>query len=155
MSKLEKLAKHNSLIATEFLQKNHKNYLERKFFIEDAIVGKFEVSILDSGRSSEQSPVLLALHGHGGSASNFMDVDFIEELVSRGTIVVLPNFRAMRNLEEVQVSQKLFSYGLSLMGVRIRECINILKLVEKLYQGKRRIGLVAHSDGSAIARLLA
>ncbi|MEE2924984.1 MAG: hypothetical protein VX619_09430 [bacterium] len=155
MSKLEKLAKHNSLIATEFLQKNHKNYLERKFFIEDAIVGKFEVSILDSGRSSEQSPVLLALHGHGGSASNFMDVDFIEELVSRGTIVVLPNFRAMRNLEEVQVSQKLFSYGLSLMGVRIRECINILKLVEKLYQGKRRIGLVGHSGGSAIARLLA
>ena len=151
----EKLNKQNKPHATEFFQKDHDDYLERKFFIEDSILGKFEVSILDSGNLSDQTPVLLALHGHGGAAGDFMDTDFIEELAREGTIVVLPNFRAMRNLKEVEISQKLFSYGLSLMGVRILECLNILNLVENLYPGDRKIGLIGHSGGSAIARILA
>ena len=153
--KLEKLNKQNKSHATEFFQEDHEDYLERKFVIEDSILGKFEVSILDSGNLSNQTPVLVALHGHGGAAGDFIDTDFIDQLAREGTIVVLPNFRAMRNLKEVAISQKLFSYGLSLMGVRILECLKILNLVESLYPGDRKIGLIGHSGGSAIARILA
>ncbi len=153
--KLEELGRRRAPIATEFFQEESKHYLERKFLITDSIVGKFEVSILSPGRLSNKSPILLALHGHGGSADDFKDVDFIRELASKGTIVVIPNFRAMQNLEEVQISRKLFRYGFSLMGVRIYECLRILNLVKKLFSGKRKIGLIGHSGGSAIASLLA
>ena len=61
----------------------------------------------------------------------------------------------MRNLKEVEISQKLFGYGLSLMGVRILECLNILDLVENLYPCERKIGLIGHSGGSAIVSILA
>ena len=155
ITKLGNFAKAQNCIASEFFQEESKDYLERKFLIRDPIVGKFEVSILSPTRLSEKSPILLALHGHGGSADDFKDVDFVRELISKGTIVVIPNFRAMENLQEVKISQQLFSYGFSLMGVRIYECFKILNLVKKLFPSQRKIGLIGHSGGSAIASLLA
>lgn len=154
LDKLNKLNIDQKVTAVENSQSDLGEYIERSFIVDDYLVGQYKVLVCSPQIVNQNTPILITFHGHGGTASDAL-YPFVEDLISEGVVVVIPDFRAMENLEEVQVSQNLFSMGLSLMGVRIYECLQTLKLVKKLFPNKRKIGLLGHSGGSTIAYILA
>lgn len=154
LDKLNDLNHDQKVKAVENSQSDLGDYIERSFIIDDYLVGQYKVLVCSPHTVTEKTPILMTFHGHGGTASDAL-YPFVEDLLSEGVIVVIPDFRAMQNLHEVKISQNLFSMGLSLMGVRIYESLQTLKLIRKLYPSDRKIGLLGHSGGSTIAHILA
>ena len=127
----------------------------RTLRIEDQLVGTFQALFLLPGKIAKPFPAILGLHGHGGSPDSFSELLMGHSLAKIGFAVLLPQLRAMENRYEREIGRNLFLHGFHLMGLRIYEaalCLEILKSNPAI--DTKRIGLLGHSGGSAIAHLL-
>lgn len=147
---------HKSVIKSKAFEINQVRLgpsIKQTFLIDDPILGQYKVNILIPDSLHESSPIVIANHGHGDSADSFINHRVFGELEILSPIIVVPEYRAMRRIQEKQISQKLFKYGIFMMGVRINECLKSLELVKKLFPGQRKIFTIGHSGGSNISLL--
>lgn len=155
LNKLSQLS-DKSLIKTKAFEINQVRLgrsIKQTFLIDDPILDQYKVHILIPDSLDENSPIVIANHGHGGSADSFINHKVIRVMRLSNPIIVVPEYRAMRRIQEKQISQKLFQYGIFMMGVRINECLKSLELTRKLYPGQRNIFTIGHSGGSNISLL--
>ncbi|MBU1043139.1 MAG: hypothetical protein KJ915_01920 [Candidatus Omnitrophica bacterium] len=131
-------------------------YIEKKLLFQNKHVGSFEVLMLLSKQSRDQSPVIIGLHGHGQSAEKFEEEFFVEDLVKQGFSFIIPSFRAMGLTEtEYIISKRLLLNGFTLSGLRVFETLLVEKYLMTLnYLDQDKIGLMAHSGGSSIASFI-
>jgi hypothetical protein len=170
-----------SIQATVYLQKTRDGILRQHFYIRDRVLGDLRVLVLRPPASHSPSPVVLGLHGHGGSTTGFSRRFLVKQLLNRGWVVVLPSFRAMEGLRarfspgeisesgklifnsanrgehthEKHIARELLHLGHPLMGFRVREARLALSLIRELpLVDSKNIFVLAHSGGSAVAELL-
>ncbi|MBN2484029.1 MAG: hypothetical protein JXD21_07515 [Candidatus Omnitrophica bacterium] len=146
-----------TLVVTTIAQRDYERYQEKELVFEDIHVGRFHVLLLLPATIPPPYPAVIGLHGHRESDVFFRDYHMGRELVNEGYAVVMPYFRAMRSYSSVEnrITRDLLTDGFSLMGLRVYETLLVLKYLSYLdVIDSRRIGLLAHSGGSAVATLL-
>ena len=101
---------------------------------------RLEVPDLSEGDASKKRPVLIALHGAGGSENMFFETYGAGRLVSlsreRGWIVVSPR-------------QSMLGFGGGGLGLDVRSILEVLETVLPI--DRERVFLVGHSMGAAQA----
>ena len=97
----------------------------------------------------------MSLHGHGGTPYSMRDDFFTKQLIQAGYIVIAPFVRQMdRPNSEADLQGILKPHGIKILGLRLFEMKLLLKYLDESYDPKIPIGILGHSGGSTLARLL-
>ena len=153
IDRLDSMRSGKAIRVCEISQKIQDGFVRQTFIIEDPLLGEFKVLILRPGRVTDDAPILVANHGHGGTSDSFANRDIIGELATKNLIIVVPEYRAMLNDFEIKLSKSLFQRDIFLMGVRIIECLLSIDLATKLFPGTRKLAMIGHSGGSMTSLL--
>ena len=151
---LEKL--EDSTVKVKIIdEEEKKSYFRQRLVIKVESLDTFEALLLIPKQTKQLNPAILGLHGHGGSMDDFAQMLMGNFLADRGYIVLIPDFKAMQDPLEEEVSREFFRFGKHLMSTRLYESDVLLKLLHNLPDiSIGRIGLLANSGGSAVAHLL-
>lgn len=100
--------------------------------------------------------VVLGLHGHGQTPDVFARDHLGNELADRGFLVVIPFFEPFACGDpEAATSAMLLEHGFTLIGIWAYQSLAVLELLSGWDAiAPARFGILAHSGGSVLARLV-
>jgi|GEM_PF-2097820 len=177
----EVLSKEQTISAVLYGEELVEGGVRQSYFLEDPLIGVFQVLVLRPLLGRFRNAAILALHGHGGNPYGFSQRKLVRQLLKKGFVVGIPGFRAMEGLRqrfdpgqistegklvfyqgprirepsERSIARELNELGQPLMGLRVREAALSLKLLQSILElNSSRIALLGHSGGSAVANLL-
>ncbi|WP_413376270.1 alpha/beta fold hydrolase [Alkalihalobacillus sp. 1P02AB] len=142
-------------------------YVEMAYVLPTTNGLQLSFRLLEPKQKKDDSPVIIALHGHGKGAEEALDPNsihngFAETLVDQGATVLLPELigfgRRKQESEEGEnscytLASHLLLYGKTLAGLRVFECKRLLDWYEKKYHVSQ-FGCFGFSGGGLIALLL-
>ena len=157
--KLDKLIKDspdNNVFWEIQSEEKQADYIEQQVKIIDLYAGTFTVSCFLPNKQKASYPVIIGFHGHGPEGAEFMKTRFLISLINAGFAVVIPELRCMdANEREQQVSIDFMRNDFSLMSFRVYEAIKVVEYIKNNDSlDALRMGIIGHSGGSAICRLL-
>ncbi len=136
-------------------EKRYRNYDQKKIKLIEENVGTFFISLLIPSRTEKKLPVIIGLHGHGDTSNSFKNSYFMEDLVSGGFAVAMVSFRASHHHVDDLISPLLYMNGFTLMGLHVYETLLVVEyLKDQAYIDSGKIGLMGHSMGSCVSKLV-
>ncbi|OGS13262.1 MAG: hypothetical protein A2234_03215 [Elusimicrobia bacterium RIFOXYA2_FULL_58_8] len=132
--------------------RTHSGYTEKKISLTDPQAGEFFALLLFPDKAAAQYPAIVGLHGHGGAPDTGIGIAMARE----GFAVALIYFRAMNGGRAEKTStEKLYANGFTLMGLRVYETLLLVKYLKSAgFIDPGRIGIMGHSGGTSVARLV-
>lgn len=133
----------------------HLGHLVHRFLIEDPWVGRFGGSfVLPPGVGPH--PAVLAEHGHGTDASDWLNTYGGLDYVDAGFVLFAVDHRMMYADDgESEVGHSLLRAGFTLAGLHIYESLLVHRLMRWHSEvDPERIGLLGHSAGSNRGNLM-
>ena len=129
--------------------------IEEHLVIEDPWLGQI-AAVLHRPRSGPIKGVILALHGHGGSAISFLVRYKSRLFCEKGIAVLAPDFPVMGADEtEDRISRMLMMKGHSLLGLQVYTALvakKYMNAMPNVPQGA--FGVMGNSGGSVIGNVL-
>jgi hypothetical protein len=131
-------------------------FVEMEVELRDPWVGSFGAILLMP--AAPTGAALLAVHGHGDTASIYRDDYHGADHAARGYVTLMLDMRAMGSgpaaITEHVIARSLMSDGFSLMGMRVYESLLGLKFLRSLAEVEAgRVTLIGHSGGSSTGNL--
>lgn len=131
-------------------------FVEMEVELRDPWVGSFGAILLVP--AAPTGAALLAVHGHGDTASIYRNDYRGADHAARGYVTLMLDMRAMGSgpaaITEHVIARSLMSDGFSLMGMRVYESLLGLKFLRSLAEVEAgRVALIGHSGGSSTGNL--